>query len=47
MSDRDHTGFLDLAATDPGLEQVLADDRMVLFRVRRDGPAPIYPTTID
>jgi hypothetical protein len=47
MSDRDHTGFLDLAATDPGLEQVLADDHMVLFRVRRDGPAPIHPTTID
>ena len=47
MSDRDHPGFLDLAATDPGLEQVLADDRMVLFRVRRDGPPPLYPTTVD
>lgn len=47
MSDRDHSGFLDLAMADPGLEQVLADDRMVLFRVRREGPVRLYPTTID
>ena len=47
MSDRDHGGFLDLAASDPGLEQVLADERMVLYRVRRDGPPPTYPTTVD
>jgi hypothetical protein len=47
ISDRDHTGFLELAATDSGLEQVLADDRMVLFRVRRDGLPPLYPTTVD
>jgi hypothetical protein len=47
MSDRDHGGFLDLAATDPGLEQVLADERMVLYRVRRDGPPPTYPTSVD
>ena len=43
MSDRDHTGFLELAATDPGLEEVLADERMVLYRVRRDGPPPLVP----
>jgi hypothetical protein len=43
LSDRDHSGFLDLAANDPGLEHVLADERMVLFRVRRDGPPPLYP----
>jgi hypothetical protein len=47
MSDRDHGGFLDLAASDPGLEQVLADERMVLYRVRRDGPPPTYPTNVD
>jgi hypothetical protein len=43
LSDRDHGGFLDLAAKDADLEQVLADDRMVLFRVHRDGPPPVYP----
>ncbi len=47
MSDRDHGGFLDLAATDPGLEQVLANDQTVLFRVRRDGPPPQYPISPD
>lgn len=47
MSDRDHTGFLESAASDPGLEQVLADERLVLFRVRRDGPPPLHPTTVD
>jgi hypothetical protein len=47
MSDRDHGGFLDLAAKDPGLEEVLADDQMVLFRVRRDGAPPLYPTDVD
>ena len=43
LTDRDHGGFLDLAAKDADLEQVLADDGMVLFRVRRDGPPPVYP----
>lgn len=47
ISDREHTGFLEVAATDSGLEQVLADDQMVLFRVRRDGLPPLYPTTAD
>jgi hypothetical protein len=47
MSDRHHAAFLDLAATDPGLEQVLADDQMVLFRVRRDRSPPLYPTTVN
>jgi hypothetical protein len=47
MSDRDHEGFLDAAATDPGLEEVLANERLVLYRVRRDGPPPVYPTTIE
>lgn len=46
LSDRDHAAFLERAAQDPGLEQVLADDQMVLYRVRRDGPPPRYPTTI-
>lgn len=45
MSDRDHGGFLDLAAKDPDLEEVLADESMVLYRVRRNGPPPTYPTT--
>jgi hypothetical protein len=44
LSDRDHAPFLEQAAQDPGLEQVLADDRMVLYRVRREGPPPVYPT---
>lgn len=47
MSDRDHGGFLEAAATDPGLEEVLANERLVLYRVRRDGPPPLYPTTVD
>ncbi|MCC6766066.1 MAG: hypothetical protein IT293_15520 [Deltaproteobacteria bacterium] len=45
LSDRDHGAFLDLAATDPKLEEILADSAMVLYRVRRDGPPPTYPTT--
>jgi hypothetical protein len=45
LSDRDHGGFLDLAGKDPELEEVLADERMVLYRVRRDGPPPVYPAT--
>ncbi len=44
LSDRDHATFLQRAEQDPGLEQVLADDRMVLYRVRRPGAAPTYPT---
>jgi hypothetical protein len=47
MSDRDHGGFLDLATRDPGLEEVLADDQMVLYRVRRDTPPPVYPTHVE
>ncbi len=47
MSDRDHGGFLELAAKDPGLEEVLADERMVLYRVRRDGPPPLHPTSVE
>jgi len=47
MSDRDHGGFLDLAAKDPQLEEVLADEQMVLYRVRRDGPPPVYPSSLD
>lgn len=47
MSDRDHAAFLELAATDSGLEQVLADDQMVLFRVQRDGPPVLHPVTVD
>ena len=43
LSDRDHAGFLDLAAKDPDLEEVLADERMVLYRVRRDGPPLVHP----
>ncbi|MEO6028128.1 MAG: hypothetical protein ABIR79_14790 [Candidatus Binatia bacterium] len=45
MSDRDHGGFLDLAATDPLLEQILTNDQLVLFRVKRDGPPPLHPTS--
>ena len=37
----------ELAAADPGLEQVLADERHVLYRVRRDGPPPTYPTSVE
>jgi hypothetical protein len=47
VSDRDHGGFLDLAKSDAGLEEVLADEQSVLYRVRRDGPPPLYPATID
>jgi hypothetical protein len=47
MSDRDHGAFLDLAAQDPGLAEVLADEQMVLYRVKRDGPPPVYPTHVE
>jgi hypothetical protein len=47
LSDREHTGFLDNAAADPGLEQVLADDQMVLYRVQRDRPPSVYPKDVD
>ncbi len=47
LSDREHAAFLDHAATDPGLEQVLADDQMVLYRVKRDGPPPLYPADLN
>ena len=47
MSDRDHGPFLDLAAQDPGLAEVLADDQMVLYRVKRDGAPPVYPTHVE
>lgn len=47
LSDREHVAFLDHAAADPGLEQVLADDQMVLFRVKRDGPPPLYPKEVN
>lgn len=46
VSDRDHAAFLENADRDPGLELVLSDDRMVLYRVRRDGPPPVYPTSL-
>ena len=36
MSDRDHAAFLERAERDPGLEEVLADAHMVLYRVRPD-----------
>lgn len=45
LSDRDHEAFLALAAEDAQLEEVLADEQMVLYRVRRNGPPPTYPTT--
>ena len=47
LSDRLHAAFLENAARDPGLEEVLADEHMVLYRVKRDGPPPLYPSTID
>ena len=47
LSDREHTGFLDNAAADPGLEQVLANDQMVLYRVQRDRPPSVYPKDVD
>lgn len=47
MSDRDHEGFLEAAATDPGLAEVLANERLVLYRVLRDGPPPVYPATVE
>ncbi len=46
LSDREHAAFLGEAAVDPGLEEILADEHMVLYRVRRDGPPPLYPTTL-
>jgi hypothetical protein len=47
MSDRDHAAFLAQAERDAGLEQVLADEHMVLYRVRRDEPPPLYPTIVE
>jgi hypothetical protein len=47
LSDREHTAFLEQAARDPGLEEVLADEHMVLYRVKREGPPPVYPTTLE
>jgi hypothetical protein len=47
LSDRAHGAFLAQAAEDPGLEEILADEHWVLYRVRRDGPPPLYPTTVD
>ncbi len=44
MSDRLHGSFLERAAQDPDLEEVLADEHMVLYRVRRPEPPPVYPT---
>jgi hypothetical protein len=39
--------MLEQAARDPGLEEVLADAQMVLYRVKRDGQPPVYPTTLE
>ena len=47
MTDRHHPAFLEQALHDPGLERVLEDPHAVLFRVRRDGPPPVYPRTLD
>ncbi len=47
MSDRDHKGFLELAARDSGLEEILANERLVLYRVKRDGPVPVHPTSVE
>jgi hypothetical protein len=47
FSDRLHGAFLEQAAADPGLTEVLANDAMVLFRVERDGPPPVHPTRIE
>ncbi len=47
LSDRDHKQFLEQAADDPDLEPVLENERMVLYRVRRDGPTPVYPSTLE
>jgi hypothetical protein len=47
LSDRDHAAFLAQADADPGFERVLAGEHAVLYRVRRDGPPPLYPTTIE
>jgi hypothetical protein len=44
LSDREHVAFLERAAEDPGLLQVMTDERMVLYQVQRDGPPPVYPT---
>jgi hypothetical protein len=46
VSDRLHQAFLEQAAADPGLTEVLADAESVLFRVERTGPVPRYPTTV-
>jgi hypothetical protein len=47
MSDREHGAFLELAARDPGLEEVVSNEHMVLYRVRRDAPPPVYPTALE
>ena len=46
MSDLVHHAFLAQAKVDPGLELVLEDRHMVLYRVRRAGPPPVHPTTL-
>ncbi|HEY2386623.1 MAG TPA: hypothetical protein VGK30_06650 [Candidatus Binatia bacterium] len=46
LSDRDHAAFLERASQDPGFLQVLTDEQMVLYRVERDGPPPVYPTSL-
>ena len=43
LSDLDHGAFLEQAAQDPDLEEVLRDRQGVLYRVKRDGPPPLYP----
>lgn len=45
MSDRLHGAFLERAKQDPDLEEVLSGEHFVLYRVRRDAPPPLYPTT--
>ena len=47
LSDRRHAAFLEQAAADSGLTEVLADEAMVLFRVHREGPIPVYPETVE
>ncbi len=46
LTDRLHAAFLSRVADDPDLEEVLSDDQGVLYRVKRDGPPPVYPTTL-
>ncbi len=46
MSDLLHGEFLDRAAKDPNLEEVLRDDQQVLYRVKRSGPPPVFPRTL-